>query len=83
MRRGSRVVEVADVAARVEEKIAGRGLPTRDVGPRLIRGHVPLIPLAERCGRVMRDALSALECLRAAPSEAVERSKPLRIALKL
>ena len=42
-----------------------------------------LLPLAERCGRAMRDALSALECLRAVPSEAVERSRPLRIALKL
>ena len=31
----------------------------------------------------MRDALSALECLRAVPSEAVERSKPFSIALKL
>ena len=42
-----------------------------------------LLPLAERCGRAMRDALSALECLRAVPSEAIERSKPFSIALKL
>ncbi len=42
-----------------------------------------LLPMAERSGRVMRDALGALECLRAVPSEAVERSRPLRIALKL
>ena len=42
-----------------------------------------LLPLTERCGRAMRDALSALECLRAGPIEAVERSRPFRIALKL
>jgi hypothetical protein len=31
----------------------------------------------------MREALSALESLGAVPSAAVERSRPLRIALKL
>jgi hypothetical protein len=40
-----------------------------------------LIPLAERCGRVMREALAALEMLRAAPSIAVERSRPVRISV--
>ena len=40
-----------------------------------------LIPLAERCGRVMREALAALETLRAAPSQAVERSRPTRISV--
>jgi hypothetical protein len=38
-----------------------------------------LIPLAERYGRVMREALAALEALRAVPSQAVERSKPIKI----
>ena len=40
-----------------------------------------LIPLAERCGRVMREALAGLEMLRAAPSPAVERSRPVRISV--
>ena len=40
-----------------------------------------MIPLAERCGRVMREALAALEVLRAAPSPAVERSRPVRISV--
>ena len=40
-----------------------------------------LIPLAERCGRVMREALASLEMLRAAPSQAVERSRPARISV--
>ncbi len=40
-----------------------------------------LIPLAERCGRVMREALAALETLRAVPSQAVERSRPARISV--
>jgi hypothetical protein len=42
-----------------------------------------LIPLAEPCGRVMREALAALETLRAAPSQAVERSRPTRISVIL
>jgi hypothetical protein len=42
-----------------------------------------LIPLAERCGRVMREALAALETVRAAPSHAVERSRPIAISVKL
>ena len=40
-----------------------------------------LIPLAERCGRVMREALAALEDLGAAPSRAVERSRPVKISI--
>ena len=40
-----------------------------------------LIPLAERYGRVMREALAALEALRAAPSQAVERSKPIKVSV--
>jgi hypothetical protein len=40
-----------------------------------------LIPLAERCGRVMREALAALDMLRAGPSRAVERSKPVRFSV--
>jgi len=40
-----------------------------------------LIPLAERCGRVMREALAALETLRIGPSPAVERSRPVQISV--
>jgi hypothetical protein len=42
-----------------------------------------LIPLAERCGRVMREALASLEMLRGAPGEAVERSRPVEISILL
>ncbi len=47
----------------------------------LARLREGLIPLAERCGRVMREALAALEGLRAGPSPAVERSRPLSISI--
>jgi hypothetical protein len=40
-----------------------------------------LIPLAERCARVMREALAALEATCGAPSQAVERSRPARISV--
>ncbi len=40
-----------------------------------------LIPLAERCGRVMREALASLESLRSGPSHAVERSKPISVSV--
>ena len=39
--------------------------------------------IAERCGRVMREALVSLEIIRAAPSQAVERSRPTRISVIL
>jgi hypothetical protein len=42
-----------------------------------------LLPAAERCGRMMREAITALEALRAAPSDVVERSKPIKITLSL
>jgi len=41
-----------------------------------------LIPLAERCARVMREALAALETLRAVPSQAVERSMPISLSIR-
>jgi len=40
-----------------------------------------LLPLAERCGRVMCQALASLEVLRAAPSQPAERSRPVRISV--
>ncbi len=56
-----------------------RGLTVEQHLARLREG---LIPLAERCGRIMREALAALEALRAAPSRAVERSKPIKISVQ-
>jgi hypothetical protein len=40
------------------------------------------IPFAERCGRVMREALAALEALHGAPSQAVERSRPTKVSVR-
>ena len=40
-----------------------------------------LIPLAECCARVMREAFGSLEATRGAPSQAVERSRPARISV--
>src|SRR5436190_19288235 len=42
-----------------------------------------MLPPAERCGKVMRDALSTLETPRAAPSEAAARSRSVGIVLTL
>jgi hypothetical protein len=47
----------------------------------LARLRDELMPLAERCGRVMREALAALEMLRAVPSHAVEKSKPVKVSV--
>jgi hypothetical protein len=47
----------------------------------LARLRDELIPLAERCGRVMREALGASEGLSAAPNLAVERSKPIKVSV--
>jgi hypothetical protein len=55
-----------------------RGLTVEEYINRLGQG---LIPLAERCSRVMREALAALETLRAGPSQAVERSRPATISV--
>ena len=56
-----------------------RGLTVED---HLARMREQLIPLAERCGRVMREALASLETLRAVPSETVERSRPAKISVR-
>jgi hypothetical protein len=42
---------------------------------------IRVYPLAERCARVMRDALPALEATRGAPSQVVERSTAARISV--
>ena len=64
--------------------VAARKAPryrASQVEQHLARLREGLIPLAERCGRVMRAALAALEGLRAGPSPAVERSRPVRISI--
>jgi hypothetical protein len=58
-----------------------RSDPGLTVEEHLARLRDGLIPLAERCGRVMREAINNLEVLRAAPSQAVERSRPVRISV--
>jgi hypothetical protein len=68
---------------RAQAEFQGRSIRGLTVEQHLARMREGLLPLAERCGRVMREALSALEALRSGPSEAVERSRPVRIALKL
>ena len=60
----------------------GRTIRGLTVEQHLARLREGLIPLAERCGRVMREALAELETLRAAPSRAVEISKPIRISVQ-
>jgi hypothetical protein len=40
-----------------------------------------LLPLAERFGQIMREAVIALEGLRAAPNQSVERSTPIVITI--
>jgi hypothetical protein len=88
---------VGNLAIHIEHEFFGLDGPGADFRARYgreghaIRGlsvevHVAhlregLIPLTERCGRVMHEALSALEILCAAPSQAVERSKPIKVSI--
>ena len=83
-----------NTALMVEAEFFGRGRPR--VGFRDRHGEIrgltveeyinrlgqDLIPLAERCARVMREAIAALETLRAAPSGVVERSKPISFSVR-
>ena len=87
-----------NTALMVEAEFFGRDKPSAEFqdrhgrGGREIRGLTveeyinrlgqDLIPLAERCARVMREALAALETLHATPSEAVGRSRPTRISIR-
>ena len=61
----------------------GRTIRGLTVEEHLAHLHEGLIPLVERYGRVMREALASLETLRALPSHAVERSKPIAISVKI
>jgi hypothetical protein len=60
----------------------GREIRGLTVEEHINRLSQDLIPLAERSARVMREALAALESLRAVPSRAVERSQPIAVALR-
>jgi hypothetical protein len=70
-------------SADFRDRYGREGRPIRDLSVEDHLAHLRegLVPLAERCGRVMREALAALETLRAAPSQAVERSKPVRFSV--
>jgi hypothetical protein len=80
-----------NLAIHIEHEFFGPDAPRAEFQGRSIRGltveqHLAhlregLLPLAERCGRVMREALAALEVPDAAPSRAVERSRPVRISV--
>jgi hypothetical protein len=59
----------------------GRNIRGLSVEEHLAHLREALLPLAERCGRVMREALAALETLSAVPSPAVERSKPIKVSV--
>jgi hypothetical protein len=61
----------------------GRNIRGLSVEEHLAHLREGLIPLAERCGRVMREAFAALEALRALASQAVERSKPIKVSVML
>ena len=84
---------IGNLSIHIERELFGPDAPRADFQGRTIRGltveqHLKhlregLLPVAERCGRVMREALAALDALSAGPSRAVERSRPLRIVLKL
>jgi hypothetical protein len=89
---------IGNLAIRIEHEFFGREAPSANFRDRygrdgsMVRGltveqHLQrlregLLPVAERCGRMMRDAIAALEALRTAPSEPVERSKPISIAIR-
>ena len=72
---------IGNLAIHIEREFFGLDAPRAEFHGRAIRGltveqHLAhlregLLPLAERCGRVMREALSALESVRAGPSESV------------
>ena len=86
-----------NAALMVEAEFFGRDKPSAEFRDRygsegrLIRGltvelHVArlseqLLPIAERFGRVMREAVAALERLRMAPNQSLERSSPIMISM--
>src|SRR5205807_3511955 len=81
---------IGNLGIHVEREFFGRDAPKAEFQGRTIRGltveqHLSriresLLLLAERCGRVMRDVLGALESLRSGTWETVEGSSPSNIA---
>jgi hypothetical protein len=59
----------------------GRTIRGLTVEQYIARLRDELLPLAERCGRAMREALATLEEFGAAPSRAVERSRPVKVSV--
>ena len=86
---------IGNLAIHIEHEFFGRDGPSAEFrdrygkeGHRSVERHLRhlregLLPLAERCGEVIREALAALEAVRARPSPAVERSAPVRFAVTL
>jgi hypothetical protein len=86
-----------NTALMVEAEFFGRDQPSaefrdrygdrgRYIGGLTVEQHIArlgeqLLPLAERFGRIMRQALIVLEELRAAPSQSVDRSAPVAISV--
>jgi len=59
----------------------GRTIRGLTVEQHLAHLREELLPLADRCGRTLTEALAALERLRGGPSEMVERSSPLALSI--
>ena len=76
-------MEPADALSEIPRGIRKRIAARRYEASRSSSISVMMLPLAERCSKVMRDALSTLETPRAGPSEAAERPRSVRIVLKL
>ncbi len=61
----------------------GRNIRGLTVEQNITRLSEELLPLAERFSRIMREAVVALEGLRAGPNQSVERSPPIVIPIAL
>ena len=70
-------------SAQFRDRYGREGRAIRGLSVEEHLGHLreDIIPLAERCGRAMREALAGLEALRALPSQAVERANPIVISI--
>ncbi len=72
-------------SARFQDRYGREGRTVRGLTVEQHVAHLRerLVPLAERCGRVMTEALASLERLRTGPSETVERSRPFKVSIFL
>src|SRR5271170_2582586 len=75
---GSFLLNRLGAEAVIDQDPTIRGLTVEQYLTHLREG---LLPLSERCGRVIREALASLEVFGAAPSRAVERSRPVPISV--